>query len=63
MEIEPAGGGPTLLDQTILVAPNDTYEEDTDNPSGGVGDYPPAVVDLERLASPERAVEVRLEHS
>ena len=46
VEIEPAGGGATLLDETILVAVNEAYEEDTDNPSGGVGDYPPASVDL-----------------
>jgi hypothetical protein len=51
VEIEPAGGGATLRSQTILVAPNGTYEEDTDNPSGGVGDYPPAVVDLSAFAS------------
>lgn len=51
VEIEPAGGGATLRSQTILVAPINTYEEDTDNPSGGVGDYPPAVVDLSSFAS------------
>ena len=51
VEIEPAGGGATLLSQTILIAPINTYEEDTDNPSGGVGDYPPAVIDLSSLAS------------
>ena len=28
-----------------------TYEEDTDNPSGGVGDYPPGIVDLSAFAS------------
>ena len=46
VEIEPAGGGSALLTQTILVAPNATIEEDTDNPTGGVGDYPPGSVDL-----------------
>jgi hypothetical protein len=51
VEIEPAGGGAALTTQTILIAPNGTYEEDTDNPSGGVGDYPPAVVDLSAYAS------------
>lgn len=51
VEIEPAGGGPTLLSRTILVAPVNTYEEDTDNPSGGVGDYPPAVIDLSAFGS------------
>ncbi len=51
VEIEPAGGGAALLTRTILVAPISTYEEDTDNPSGGVGDYPPAVVDLSAFAS------------
>lgn len=51
VEIEPAGGGTTLRSQPILIAPNGTYEEDTDNPSGGVGDYPPAVVDLSMFAS------------
>jgi hypothetical protein len=51
VEIEPAGGGATLRSQTILIAPNETYEEDTDNPSGGVGDYPPAVIDLSAFAS------------
>jgi len=51
VEIEPAGGGATLRSQTILVAPVNTYEEDTDNPSGGVGNYPPAVVDLSSFAS------------
>jgi hypothetical protein len=51
MELEPCGGGSALLTRTILVAPINTYEEDTDNPSGGVGDYPPAVVDLSAFAS------------
>jgi hypothetical protein len=51
VEIEPAGGGSTLLDQTILVAPNETIEEDTDNPTGGVGDYPPGSVDLSAFSN------------
>lgn len=51
VEIEPAGGGSTLLDQTILVAPNLTIEEDTDNPTGGVGDYPPGSVDLSAFSN------------
>jgi hypothetical protein len=51
VEVEPAGGGTTLLSRTILVAPNLTIEEDTDNPSGGVGDYLPGLVDLSALAS------------
>jgi VCBS repeat-containing protein len=51
VEIEPAGGGTPLLTRTILTAPDDTYEEDTDNPSGGVGDYPPAVIDLSGFRS------------
>jgi hypothetical protein len=51
VEILPAGGGQPLLTQNILVAPINTYEEDTDNPSGGVGDYPPAVIDLSAFAS------------
>ena len=51
VEIQPAGGGTTLLTRTILTAPDDTYEEDTDNPSGGVGDYPPAVIDLSAFRS------------
>jgi hypothetical protein len=50
VELEPAGGGATLFDQTILVAFNFTIEEDTDNPSGGVGDYPPGRVDLSAFA-------------
>ena len=51
VEVEPAGGGATLRSQTILIAPVNTYEEDTDNPSGGMGNYPPAVVDLSAFAS------------
>jgi VCBS repeat-containing protein len=51
VEIEPAGGGAALLTRTILTAPDDTYEEDTDHPSGGVGDYPPAVIDLSAFSS------------
>jgi VCBS repeat-containing protein len=51
VEIEPAGGGAALLTRTILTAPDDTYEEDTDHPSGGVGDYPPAVIDLSAFRS------------
>ncbi len=51
VEILPAGGGQPLLTRTILTAPVNTYEEDTDNPSGGVGDYPPAVIDLSAFAS------------
>jgi Big-like domain-containing protein/CARDB protein/matrixin len=51
VEIGPAGGGAPFLTQTILVAPNLTIEEDTDNPSGGVGDYPPAVIDLSAFAT------------
>ena len=51
VEIEPAGGGATLRSQIILIAPVNTYEEDTDNPSGGMGNYPPAVVDLSSFAS------------
>src|SRR5688572_22955065 len=51
VEIEPAGGGQPLLTRNILVAPVNTYEEDTDNPSGGEGDYPPAVIDLSAFAS------------
>src|SRR5688572_17865312 len=51
VEILPAGGGQPLLTRTILTAPINTYEEDTDNPSGGVGDYPPAVIDLSAFAS------------
>jgi hypothetical protein len=50
VEIEPAGGGAALLTETILVAPNLTIEEDTDNPTGGTGDYPPGNVDLSTLA-------------
>ena len=50
VEIEPAGGGSTLLDRTILVAPNLTIEEDTENPTGGVGDYAPGLVDLSAFA-------------
>jgi hypothetical protein len=51
VEIEPGGGGTALLTRTILIAPDDTYEEDTDNPSGDVGDYPPAVIDLSAFSS------------
>ena len=51
VEILPAGGGQALLTRNILVAPINTYEEDTDNPSGGEGDYPPAVIDLSAFAS------------
>jgi VCBS repeat-containing protein len=51
VEIEPGGGGTALLTRTILTAPDDTYEEDTDHPSGGVGDYPPAVIDLSAFSS------------
>jgi hypothetical protein len=51
VEIEPAGGGATLLNQTVLVVPNMTIEEDTDNPTGGVGDYPPGNVDLSAFAN------------
>ena len=51
VDIEPAGGGATLRSQTILVAPVNTYEEDTGHPSGGVGDYPPGIVDLSSFAS------------
>ncbi len=51
VEILPAGGGQPLLTRTILTAPINTYEEDTDNPSGGEGDYPPAVIDLSAFAS------------
>jgi hypothetical protein len=50
LEIEPAGGGATLLDETILVAPNLTIEEDTENPTGGAGFYPPGMVDLSAFA-------------
>ncbi len=51
VEIEPAGGGTALLSQTILVAPNETIEEDTENPTGGVGDYPPAIIDLSAFST------------
>jgi hypothetical protein len=51
VEIEPAGGGAPLMSRTILVAPNLTIEEDTENPTGGVGDYPPAVVDLSAFST------------
>jgi hypothetical protein len=51
VEIGPAGGGTPILTQTILVAPNLTIEEDTDNPTGGVGDYPPAIVDLSAFST------------
>jgi hypothetical protein len=51
VEIEPAGGGAPLLSQTILVAPNQTIEEDTENPTGGVGDYPPAIIDLSAFST------------
>jgi hypothetical protein len=50
VEIEPAGGGATLLSQTILTAYNGGYEEDTDNPSGGGPPYPPGGVDLSPFA-------------
>ncbi len=46
VELEPAGGGATLFSQTVLDAPSGTYEEDTDHPSGGVGNYPPGNIDL-----------------
>ena len=46
VEIEPAGGGATLLSERILTAFNGGWEEDTDNPSGGSGEYPPGIVDL-----------------
>ena len=51
VEIEPAGGGVPLLTQTILTAPNETLEEDTENPTGGVGDYPPAIIDLSAFST------------
>lgn len=46
VELEPAGGGATLFNQRILTAFNGGFEEDTDNPSGGSGEYPPGLVDL-----------------
>jgi hypothetical protein len=51
VEIEPGGGGPPLKTKTILTAPDDTYEEDTDHPSGGVGFYPAGLVDLSAYRS------------
>ena len=50
VEIEPAGGGAPLLTQLVLEAPSGTYEEDTDHPSGDVGDYPPGNMDLSAFA-------------
>jgi hypothetical protein len=50
LEIEPLGGGATLLDQTILFAWNGGFEEDTDHPSGETGSYPPGIVDLSAFA-------------
>jgi CARDB protein/matrixin len=46
VEIEPAGGGATLLAKRILTAFNAGFEEDTDNPSGGSEEYPLGIVDL-----------------
>ena len=62
VELEPAGGGSTLLDQTILVAPNLTHRGRHRQPLGRRGRLPAWQHRPERLRRPERAPEVRLEH-
>ena len=57
VEIQPAGGGAVLHAETILFAtwgagpPVGTgFEEDTDNPTGVGGPYPPGIVDVSAFA-------------